>query len=168
MNGTSARVSALCVLFAIPALAQQPATTPTSNALCTFEDGIQIRINYAGGSANADKKDLPRDRMWTPGNQPMTLFTSSPLTMGGTVVPPGAYSLYMIPGHSTWTLIVSKDVTPGHAYDPKQDVARATMEVGKLPVTQPLQLGFARMGPKQCNLRLYYGQIGTWADINEQ
>lgn len=168
MNWLTARIPALCFLIAIPAVAQD-AAAPASNALCTFEDGIQIRVTYSGsGSSTTDKKDLPKDKMWTPGNQPMILFTSSPVKMGTTVIPAGAYSLYMIPGKSNWTLIVNKDVTPGHEYDPSKDVVRATMDVGKLPVTQPLQLGFARMGPKQCNMRLYYGQIGTWTDIYEQ
>ena len=167
MNWLTARVPALCFLIAVPAFAQQPGAS--SNALCTFEDGIQIRITYSGsGASSTDKRDLPKDKMWTPGNQPMILFTSSSISMGGTVIPAGAYSLFMIPGRSTWTLIVNKDVATGHEYDAKQDVLRATMEVGKLPVAQPLQLGFARSGPKQCNMRLYYGQIGTYADINEQ
>ena len=167
MNWLNARIPALCFLIAIPAFAQEPATAASSNALCTFEDGVQIRITYSGsGATNSDK--LPKDKMWTPANQPMVLFTASPVKLAGTVIPAGAYSLYMIPGRSSWTLIVNKDVTPGHEYDSSKDLVRATMELGKLPVTQPLQIGFARMGPKQCNMRFYYGQIGTYTDINEQ
>jgi hypothetical protein len=164
MHWQPVRNVALCALFAVPAFAQQPAS---NNAICTYEDGTQIRVSYSSVSSN-DKKELQRDKIWTPGNQPMIFFTSSAITLGGAIVPPGAYALYMIPGKSSWTLIVNKDVTPGHEYDAKQDVVRASMEVGKLPEPQSLQLGFARMGPRQCNLRLYYGQIGAWADFNEK
>jgi hypothetical protein len=167
MHWQPVRIAALCALVAVPAFAQQPAAPASSNAICTYEDGTEIRVSYSSVSTN-DKKELPRDKMWTPGNQPMIFFTTSPISLGGTVVPPGAYALYMIPGKSAWTLVVNKDVTPGHEYDAKQDVVRASMEVGKLTEPQPLQLGFARMGPKQCDLRLYYGQIGTWTNFNEQ
>ena len=165
MHWQTLRVASFLALFAVPGFAQQSAA-PSMNAICTYEDGSQIRVNYAG-VAN-DKRDLPRDKMWTPGNQPMIFFTASPITLSGTMIPAGAYSLYMIPGRSTWTLIVNKDVTPGHDYDAKQDVVHVTMQVGKLPEVQQFQLGFARMGPKQCNLRMYYGQIGTYTDFNEQ
>jgi hypothetical protein len=160
-------VVSLYALLAVPGFAQQPAEAPTNNAICTYQDGQQIRVVYTP-VADGEKKELPRDKMWTPGNQPMIFFTAFAVSLGGTTVPPGAYALYMIPGKASWTLIVNKDVTPGHEYDAKQDLVRASMQVGRLPGSQPFQLGFARMGPKQCNLRLYYGQNGAWADFNEQ
>ena len=50
-----------------------------------------------------------------------------------------------LPAKDHWTLVVNKNVTPGAAYDDKQDVARAAMETAQ--VAQPsdaLEVAFAR------------------------
>ncbi len=167
MQKLKASATAFLAFLVLPAFAQVSAKPATNNAICTFEDGTEIRVSYSNPADN-DKKDLPKDKMWTPGDQPMTFFTASALSLAGTAIPPGAYSMHLIPGKSEWTLIMNKDVTPGHEYDASKDLARATMDVGRLPVSQDFQIGFARMGPKQCNLRLYYGQVGTWVAFNEQ
>lgn len=162
-----ARFVALFALFAIPGFAQQTSTPAASDVSCAFEDGQQTRISYTPDTEDV-KKELPRDKVWTPGNQPMNLFTDTAITLGGTEIPPGAYSLYILPGKDKWTLIVNKNVTPGHEYDASQDLTRSEMETGDLPEAQPFQLGFARMKPKQCSLRIYYGKTGAWAEFNEQ
>lgn len=134
---------------------------------CTFEDGKQTRVSYAA-VADSEKREVSRDKLWTPGNQPMNLFTDTALSLGDTVIPPGAYAIYMIPNKDKWTMVVSKDVTPGHEYDVKQDLVRSSMQIGHLPLSQPLQISFARMQPKQCGLRIYFGTIGTWTEFNER
>lgn len=166
MHWQTVRVAGFYVLFAITAFAQQPATQPTRDSTCIFEDGQQARISYAA-KVEDTKKDLPRDKMWMPGDQPMILFIDTNLTLSGATIPAGAYSMYIIPGKENWTLIVNKDVTPGAQYDETKDQTRATMETGRLPENQPFQLAFARMKPKQCSLRMYYGKVGVWAEFNE-
>lgn len=162
-------VSALVISasFAAPAFAQQPATTQPVNSTCTYEDGREARVSYTPAT-DTPKKDLPRDKMWTPSDQPMTLFLDGPVTLAGTAIPAGAYSLYIIPAKDKWTLVVNKDVTPGHEYDSKQDLVRAPMETGQLPEAQQFQLAFAHMQTKQCSMRIYYGKTGVWAEFNQQ
>ena len=167
MHWEPARVVALFALFAIPGLAQQTSAPATSDITCTFEDGQQTRISYTPATIDT-KKELPRDKIWAPGNRPMNLFTDVALTLGGTVIPPGAYSIYILPSKDKWTLIVNKNVTAGHEYDASQDLTRAEMETGDLPDSQPFQLGFARMKQKQCSLRIYYGKTASWAEYYEQ
>src|SRR5512146_1835638 len=156
MHWQRVSVAALFALFAIPGFAQQTSTPAASDVTCAFEDGQLTRISFTPVTEQI-KKELPRDKVWTPGNQPMNLFTDTALTLGGTVIPPGAYSMYILPGKDKWTLIVNKNVTPGQEYDASQDLVRAEMETGDLPESQPFQLGFARMKPKLCSLRIYYG-----------
>lgn len=167
MHWQSVRVAAFFALFAIPGFAQQTSTPATSDVTCGFADGQLTRISYTPETEEL-KRELPRDKVWTPANKSMTLFTDAPITLGGTVIPPGAYSLYILPAKEKWTLIVNKDVKPGQEYDASQDLARAEMETGELPEAQPFQLGFARMKPKQCSLRIYYYKTGAWAEFNEQ
>jgi hypothetical protein len=84
-------------------------------------------------------------------------------------IAPGAYSIWLIPDKKNWTLVVNKNVKPGATYDQADDLVREPMEIGQLPSpTKQPDLGFAHMAPKRCNLRVYYGRVGTWADLEEK
>ena len=167
MRWKTASAVSLYALLTIPGFAQQPATSQPVNSTCTFEDGKQARVSYSTMTDNPKKRELMRDKMWTPGDQPMTFFTDGRVSLGGTAIPPGAYSLHIIPAKDKWILVVNKDVT-GHVYDPGQDLLRAPMETGQLPESQAFQLAIARMKATQCSMRIYYGKIGVWAEFNQQ
>lgn len=95
----------------------------------------------------------------------MTLFTEAQLTLGSSTIPIGAYTLYPIPARGNWTLVVNKNVTPGSAYDEKQDIARTQMETAQ--VEQPsdaLEVAFAHVGAR-CTLRIYMGKSASFADF---
>ena len=139
------------------ALAQNPQT-----AYCNFEDGNQVSMQYS-----AAVKEQPKNgKVWSPG---ITLYVQVPLTLGGSQIPLGAYTVYLVPGGKSWTLIVNRNVTPDAAYDSSQDVARSSMEVGEVPEpSKELELSFAHMSAKQCNLRVYYGKVGAFTDFLEK
>jgi len=143
--------------FATAALAQDPQT-----AFCNFEDGNQVSMQYP-----AAVKEQPRNgHVWSPG---ITLYVQVPLTLAGTQIALGAYTVYLVPGGKSWTLIVNRNVTPGAAYDSAQDVARAPMDVGEVPAAvKDLELSFAHMSAKQCSLRVYYGKVGAFTDFLEK
>jgi hypothetical protein len=145
------------LLFAALAARAQNAQT-----YCNFEDGNQVTVQY-----NPTPKEEPRNgRVWAPG---ATLYVQTPLTLGGTEIPLGAYSIYFIPERKDWTIIVNKNVTAGAPYNSGQDLAKAPMEVGELPeATKQLQLSFAHMAPKQCSLRVYYQKAGAFVDFMEK
>lgn len=155
--GKMRTIMLLAVSFALSAsaLAQQ-------NTFCDFDDGNQITVQYS-----PDVKEQPRNgRVWAPG---ITLYVQTPLTLGGKTIGLGAYSVFLIPDKKNWILIVNKNVTAGAAYNSADDVARASMDIGEIP--QPvntLQLSFAHMGPKQCNLRIYYQKTGAFTDFMEK
>jgi hypothetical protein len=153
----SALALAIVAIVAARGLAQDPQT-----AYCNFEDGNQVSIQYP-----AAVKDEPHNgHVWSPG---ITLYVQVPLTLAGTELPLGAYTVYLIPGGKHWTLIVSRNVTPGAPYNSAQDVARAPMDLGELPNPLPqLQLSFAHMSAKQCSLRVYYQKTGAFTDFLEK
>jgi hypothetical protein len=150
---------ALAILaFAAPrGLAQEPQT-----AFCNFEDGNQVSMQYS-----AAVKDEPHNgHVWSPS---ITLYVQVPLTLGGSTIPLGAYTVYLIPGGKNWTLIVNRNVTPGTAYDSSKDAARSQMDLGEVPSpTKELQLSFAHMGPKKCSLSVYYQKTGAFTDFLEK
>src|SRR5271166_2069898 len=144
-----------------PWLAAQSA--PTSTTTCNLEDGRQVYVRYNAIPANKEK--IANGKPWTPGGAPMTLFTEAQLTLGSSSIPIGAYTVYPIPARDHWTLVVNKNVTPGAAYDDKQDIARAPMETAQ--VAEPsdaLEVAFAHVG-NRCTLRIYIGKTASFADF---
>jgi len=153
-----------CLALRLQARAQQAESQSTS---CNFEDGNQITVQY---NTSDSSKDQPRNgKIWAPGGKPMVLYTQVPLTLNGATIPVGAFSMYVLPGKKDWTLIVNKNVTAGSAYDEKDDIARGPMELGEIgqPMKE-LQVSFAHMAPKQCNIRIYYGKVGAFGEIDEK
>jgi hypothetical protein len=143
--------------------AQDQAAASTA---CNFDDGQQMTVRY---DANGHDPRLQNGKLWTPGQAPMFLFTSVPLKIGSTQIPVGAYSMYLIPGKSEWTLIVNKDVTAKAKYNQQQDVLRAPMGIGTLnPPSKTASVTLGHVGPKQCSLRVYYGDTGAFVEFDEQ
>ena len=153
-----------CILLSLlPAFAQNPAQNSTT---CTLADGKHLRVTYEPVSAKLDLKD---GQVWAPGNQPMILFSEADLTLAGTSIPIGAYSLYLVPGQAAWTLIVNRQVTAGAPYSKADDLVRAPMPIGKLPSKGAhFQAYFAHVAPQQCNLRVDYGNTRAWVEIKEK
>lgn len=145
---------------------QTPAPEPAT-ASCTLEDEQQISIRYTPVASTSEK--LSNGKPWAPGGTPMLLFTTSTFIFNNTAIPAGAFSLYVIPGNDHWTLVVNKNVTAGSKYDEHQDLARGPMEIGQVSGGVPkLDVAFAHMGPKLCNLRIYYGKVGAVGEFKEQ
>jgi hypothetical protein len=140
----------------------QAGNPPSSSTSCNLEDGRQVLLRYNPVSA---KEKIANGKPWTPGGSPMTLFTDAPLTLGSSVIPIGAYTVYAIPAKDHWTLAVNKNVTAGAAYDDKQDIARAAMETVQVEsANESLEVAFAHVGTR-CTLRIYVGKTASFADF---
>lgn len=147
----------LLIAFAASGLAQDSETRS-----CDFADGNQVTMQYS-----PKVKEEPRNgRVWSPG---ITLFVQTPLVLGGSQIPLGAYTVYLIPDKKNWTLLVNKNVTVGASYNSAQDIAHAQMDIGEIPdPVKQLQVSFAHMSPKQCSLRVYYEKTGAFVDFMEK
>jgi hypothetical protein len=164
------RALAVCIILIthsfLAATAEE--SDPTATITCDFADDKEVTMQY-NASAMSDK-DQPRNgRVWLPGGSPMTLFTQVPLVLNHVELAVGAYSVYVIPNKKEWTLVVSKNVTNPKSYDEKQDLVRASMDIGG--VNSPpkrLQASFAHVAPKQCSIRLYYETVGAFVEFNEK
>jgi len=78
---------------------------------------------------------VPWNQVWRTGaNQATVLETSADLTVAGTAVPAGKYSLWTIPSPTGWRLIFNKNTGQwGTDYDAQYDLARVDMTVETLP-----------------------------------
>lgn len=151
-------------VFSVFCLAQPPEAN-TALASCTFQDGNEVSVRY---TPVPTKQKAPAGKPWAPGGTPLYLFTQTELVANKVPLPVGAYAIYFLPAKQTWTLIVSKNVS-SKDYDEKQDVVRMNMETGTLSEgVDPLQVSFAHVSPKQCNIRVYYGKSGYFADFTEK
>jgi Protein of unknown function (DUF2911) len=162
MSATLVWRAVLVSLLWTPWLAAQSGGAPSSTTACNLDDGRQVYVRY---NAVSNKEKPPNGKPWSPGGAPMTLFTEAQLTLGSSVIPVGAYTVYPIPAKNNWTLVVNKNVTSGAAYDEKQDIARAPMETAQ--VEQPsdaLEVAFAHVGAR-CTLRIYTGKTASFADF---
>jgi hypothetical protein len=170
---TTMRMFAVCVVLlsqlTLRGFTQQAASTAKlAETVCTFDDGKQMKVEYSNSSPKRGE-EFRDGKLWEPGGSPMFLFTQTALTLGGSGIPAGAYSLYVIPEKQHWTLVVNKNIAATAKYDEKQDVGRAPMGIGQTdsPIN-PAQIAFDHIGTKQCNLRVYYETTGAWAEFHEK
>jgi hypothetical protein len=166
------RMLAIFVLVSqltLPGVSQQAASSgKRAEVVCAFADGRQIKVEYNSSPAKREE-EFHQGNLWEPGGSPMFLFTQTPLTLCSSVIPVGAYSLYIIAEKQSWTLVVNRNVVAGSKYDEKEDLVRAPMQIGQAEDTsKQLKVAFAQVGPKQCNMRLYYEKVGTWAEFREK
>jgi len=166
------RALAVCLVLISQSLlacaSQASSKDQFASVSCAFDDGKEIKIQY-NSSPPKHGTEFREGQRWQPGGSLMILFTQTVLTVGNSVIPEGAYSLYVIPEKQKWTLIVNKSVTPNSKYDPAQDLVRVPMPTGEIgqALKEP-KLTFAHIAPKQCNLRLYYENTGAWAEFREK
>ena len=155
-----------CLLFSGVGAQAQEAAGEGSIATCTFEDEKEMSVRYTPPKSS---EKVPNGKIWAPGGKPMLLFTQTDIMLGNSPIPVGAYTMYTIPGKSSWTVIVSKNVDPAAKYDEKQDIARAQMDIGQLSSEEPqFSVVFGRVGPKKCAMRFYFGKIGAFVDFDEK
>ena len=156
-----------CAAVVLPACAQSSTESQTQSSVCTLADGKQMTVRFTPMAANA-RIDMGKGKIWSPGDAPMYLFSEAAASIGGTDVPIGAYSMYLIPNGRKWTLIVNKDVTAGDKYDEKQDVVRAEMSGEQLIDPQAFSIVFVRPADKQCSLQIIYGKLASSANFDEK
>lgn len=138
-----------------------------ANTTCNFDTEKQIAVDYEQVHLSPGKKVLggsvPYGKVWAPGGKPLTLFTNTPLTIGGANIADGAYTMFVIPEEKSWTLVISKSTDTSGKYDEAHDLARIPMQFGKLPQAEPAFTAyFAHIATNQCNLRLDLDKDRAW------
>jgi hypothetical protein len=140
-----------------------------ATATCNFDDEKQLVVQYQRVPINPKKAlatQVPFGKVWAPGGKAMTIFTNTPVQIGGVMLPVGAYTMFVIPTGRQWTLIVSKSTDTSGNYDEQQDLVRVPLESGELPSAEPaFMLSFAHIAPPQCNIRIDVDKTGHFTDF---
>jgi DUF2911 family protein len=150
--------------------------SPPAHAEYKFPDGKMITIDYSSPRMRGRVIYgglVPYGTEWRVGaNEATTFVTDTFLNVGGTVVPPGSYTLFALPNADHWQLIISTRTGewgipyPGHIYD----LARIDMKLATLP-SPPAPLEDFTIGldgtDAGCTLRLDWASTRVSVDIAE-
>src|SRR3954470_15725086 len=107
---------------------------PSPKARVEQRVGItDVAIDYSSPGVKGRKiwgELIAYDKVWRAGaNQPTKLTVSRDFSFGGTAVKAGSYSLFMIPGKASWTVLLNTDLTVSQEdHDAKNDIARVTVK----------------------------------------
>ena len=98
------------------------------------ESNKLIRINYGRPQLKdrSIEKLAPAGKVWRTGaNEAAELTLYVDMKLGGTKVPAGTYTFYLIPGGKEWTAIINTDlnVWGSYFYKEENDVARLSVPV---------------------------------------
>jgi len=105
---------------------------------------------------------VPYDQLWRTGANASTKLTASrDFTFGETVVPKGTYSLLTIPGASSWTVILNKNLalTTPAGYEQKDDAARVTVKPQASPARERMTFLFSNTTETTSSLDLEWESL---------
>jgi hypothetical protein len=118
--------------------AAKPLLSPRDTARGTV-GAAHVLVDYSrpskrGRQIFGDSALVSYGKVWRTGANAATTFViDKDLTVGGTAVPAGTYTLFTIPTATGWTLIVNKQTGQrGTDYSQAQDLARIPMTVTTL------------------------------------
>ncbi len=166
-------ILAVLTLFVVVQGVAQNSSSTAADTTCNFNADKQLAVAYQRIEIEHGKKSndsVSYGKVWAPGGKPLTLFTNTPVVVGGKNIPDGAYTLFLIPEEDkSWTLIVSKSTDTTGKYDETRDLVRIPMDFGKLQQAEPeFTAYFAHVAPNQCNLRLDLGKARAWTVFQQE
>jgi hypothetical protein len=138
MQKRSAIVIGLLLTLSVFA-ACQGKPSPAASASCDLGGGKSVKTDYSSPRLKGRKMvggQDPYGKVWRNGaNEATTFVTSSDIVVGGTNVPAGSYTLFVLPTADKWTLIINKKTGEwGIPYKYESDeLARIDMKMSKLP-----------------------------------
>lgn len=143
MRKVSVAVAACCLglaLLVVACGAQDKSKRPSPPATASVDlGGTTITIDYSSPrlkGRHVGGEVAPFGQVWRVGaNEATTFVTTGNLTVGGTAVPAGSYTIFAVPEKDKWTLVISKKTGEwGTAYPgPSDDLARIPMKVSTVP-----------------------------------
>jgi len=134
-------LSLILVCALVVAAQQDKAKRPSPPAQAKWDlgGGKSVSIDYGSPRVKGRKiygELVPYGQVWRTGaNEATTLVTPVDLTIGGTTVPAGSYTIFTVPNKDKWTLVISKKTGEWGTDYPGQanDLARVDMKVSALP-----------------------------------
>ena len=113
--------------------------SPPAQARCEFSDGKTITVDYSSPRMRGRKvlgELVPYGKVWRTGANEATTFVTNEnlISVKGTNIPPGSYTIFTVPNSDTWTLIINKHTGQWgipYKYE-SEELTRVPMSVTKL------------------------------------
>ena len=160
-------ITALAVLAATACAARaQPGRRSPRGTLTQTVAGTAISIRYYRPVLRG-RTPFPNvvtwGRTWTPGADSATRFeTDGPLEIEGHALPPGRYSLWVVPEENdAWTVVFNKSANAFHlSYDESQDALRVlTRPTTSGQSVETLELSFPMVDADSAVMQLQWGTV---------
>ena len=164
--------------FTLLAPAQQDKSkrpSPPAQAQCKLPSGKTITVDYSSPRLKGRKvggEVAPFGEIWRTGaNEATTFVTTANLSVGGTSVPAGNYTIFTLPEQDKWTLIISKVTgewgVPYKDEYKSQELARVPMQVSKTSApVENFTISFDQSGG--CTLQLSWGDTMALVKFTEK
>ena len=164
----------LCCLAiaSLTACAQGNKPSPPANADCQLSNGKSVKIAYSSPRMKGRKIFgglVPYGEVWRAGaNESTTFVTDTDISVGGTAVPAGSYTIFAVPNADKWQLVISKKTGEwGTAYPgPSNDLARIDMKVSQA-LSSPMEnftIAFDKAG-SGCTLSMSWENTKASVDV---
>ena len=96
---------------------------------------------------------VPYDKVWRTGaNETTRIQFTTDVTVEGTKVPAGIYSIYTIPTADEWMVIINKALVWGLDYYPEKDLFRFKVKPQKGPFTERLLFTMPELTDSSCTV----------------
>jgi hypothetical protein len=141
--------------------AHEVSATINDRLLVLSYSAPSVRGRTIFGEDGIIRKD-PTWPVWRAGSDEATSFhTDGELTIGGLKVPPGDYTLFVLPEPGKWQLIINKQTGQwGLEYRQDRDLGRVPMTTAKAPAPiETLYMKVIREGANRGRLEM------GWADV---
>ncbi|MGH7654750.1 MAG: DUF2911 domain-containing protein [Gemmatimonadaceae bacterium] len=152
---------ALIAVFALPAGAQ--VIRPSQpGAVMQWVANTKIEISYHRPVARGRElfgKLVPYGKIWSPSaDTAATVTISTPITINGSPLAKGSYSMWAIPGATEWTLIFSSVPVVHHMFYPEgKDVLRVKAVPRQGDRMETLTIYFPMVDADSAEMVLHWG-----------
>jgi DUF2911 family protein len=154
---------ALCAATATStACAQAPTPRSQLGIVTQYVAGTKIELVYrrpvARGRALFGAL-VPYDKIWSPSSDSAARFTiSGPITINGSPLAAGSYSVWAIPDSTSWTIAFNSVATVFHlAYPNGRDVLRVKASPAHGEHVESLEFSFPMIDADSARLELRWG-----------
>lgn len=171
------KAAAMLFLAALPVVAQQapqlktPRVSPTQTLKQTV--GLtDITIVYSRPGVKGRQiwgALVPYDKIWRTGaNEATTIEFSDDVTINGSAVPKGVYSLHTIPGQGEWTIVLNNTANQwgSFSYDPAKDALRLKAKPEASPFHEWLTFDIPQMSNDAATVVIRWDKVGVPFVVN--
>lgn len=168
VTAPEARLGLLLVAVALAAPAPVAAQLQASERASVSQvlDGTRATVEYgrprARGRTGLFGRQVHADEIWTPGaNRATTLSLSKDVTIAGTPVPKGTWSVWLVMTRPEWEMVLDRDSTLFHTQGPKPRAGQVRFRVPreKRPFMEALTWWFPAVGSTAMTLAMQWDTV---------